>query len=33
MCIHGYHHNGFMATLALGAEEVQYIYKIQTHPL
>ena len=26
MCPHGYHHNGFMATPALGTQEVRYIY-------
>ena len=26
MCPHGYHHNGFMATPALGIQEVRYIY-------
>ena len=24
MCPHGYHHNGFMATPALGTQEVRY---------
>ena len=26
MCPHGYHHNGFMETPALGTQEVRYIY-------
>ena len=26
MCPHGYHHNGFMATPALGTQEVRFIY-------
>ena len=25
MCPHGYHHNGFMATPALGTQEVLFI--------
>ena len=29
MCPHGYHHNGFMATPALGTQEVRfYLIKI-----
>ena len=40
MCPHGYHHNGFMATPALGTQEVrlityihlfQIVYTIQTY--
>ena len=26
MCPHGYHHNGFMETPALGTQEVRFIY-------
>ena len=26
MCPHGYHHNGFMATPALGTQEVRFIF-------
>ena len=25
MCPHGYHHNGFMATPALGTQEVRFM--------
>ena len=28
VCPHGSHHNGFMATPALGTQEVRYIYFI-----
>ena len=26
MCPHGYHHNGFMATPALGTQDLLYFY-------